>query len=87
MSAADLSVSFPSRGVIRLQGRSLLGGVEDPTCRRFLDRVCHAPEITEVHMAGGASPRAELRYLPEVDETGGSRPAARRLAPARHQRR
>ncbi len=42
MSAADLSVSFPSRGVIRLQGRSLFGGAEDATCRRLLERVGHA---------------------------------------------
>ena len=42
MAAVDLSVSFPHRGVIRLQSRSLFGDAESPTCRRFLGRVFQA---------------------------------------------
>ena len=36
MSPVDISVSFPSAGVIRLRSRSLFGDTENPTCRRFL---------------------------------------------------
>ena len=64
MAAVNLSVTFPRRGVIRLQSRSLFGDVESPTCRRFLGRVLQATEITSVTIHGGRSPRAELRFCP-----------------------
>jgi heavy metal translocating P-type ATPase len=66
MNTFDLSVSFPSLGVIRLQSRSLFGDADDPTCRRFLERVFQADEITNVTIVGGDSPQAELRYCPKT---------------------
>ena len=66
MNTLDLSVSFPSRGVIRLQSRSLFEDADDPTCRRFLERVFQAEEISNVTISGGDSPRAELRYCPKT---------------------
>src|SRR5690242_18694456 len=66
MNSLDLSVSFPGRGVIRLQSRSLFGDADNPTCRRFLERVFQAGEISEVTISGGDSPRAELRFCPQA---------------------
>ena len=62
MSALDISVLFPSPGVIRLRSRSLFGDVEGPECRRFLERVFQAEEISDVTIMGGDAPQAELRY-------------------------
>ncbi len=62
MSALDISVLFPSPGVIRLQSRTLFGDVEGPECRRFLERVFQAEEISDVTIMGGDAPQAELRY-------------------------
>ena len=56
MSTFDLSVSFPSDGVIRLQSRSLFGNADDPACRHFLERVFQADEISNVVIFGGDSP-------------------------------
>jgi Cu2+-exporting ATPase len=64
MPVADLSVSFPSPGLIRLQSRSLFGDAENPTCRRFFGRMLQAEEITGITIRGGDSPRAELRFCP-----------------------
>jgi cation transport ATPase len=66
MAAVDLSVSFPSRGVIRLHSRTLFGEVENPTCREFLGRVFEAAEITSVTIRGGRTPHADLRFCPRV---------------------
>jgi hypothetical protein len=66
MSAADLSVSFPQRGVIRLQSRSLFGDVDHPACRRFVERVFQTAEITGMTIGGGTSPHAELRFCPRT---------------------
>jgi heavy metal translocating P-type ATPase len=63
MSTSDLTVSFPSPGVIFLRSPSLFGDADAPACRRFLDRVFRAEEITGVTISGGDS-RAELRYAP-----------------------
>src|SRR5262249_51237077 len=60
------SVSFPTQGVIRLQSRSLFGDADNPACRRFLERVFQAVEITNVTILGGSSPQAELRYCPKA---------------------
>jgi heavy metal translocating P-type ATPase len=64
MSPLDISVSFPSAGVIRLRSRSLFGDAENPTCRRFLDRIFQAEEISNVTITGGDAPQAELHYCP-----------------------
>ena len=61
MSILDLTVSFPSPGVILLRSPSLFGDADAPACRRFLDRVFRAEEITGVSIGGGDA-KAELRY-------------------------
>src|SRR5262249_28747968 len=66
MASVDLSVAFPSRGVIRLQSRTLFGEVENPTCREFLGCVFEAAEITGVTIRGGRPPHADLRFCPRV---------------------
>jgi heavy metal translocating P-type ATPase len=66
MNTLDLSVSFPSRGVILLQSRSLFGDADHPNCRRFLERVFQAEEVSKVTISGGESPRAELHYCPQT---------------------
>src|SRR5271170_2612053 len=66
MSCIDLAVSFPARGVIRLSSHALFGDTDSPTCRRFLDRVFQAEEISEVTITMGDSPRADLRYCPKT---------------------
>jgi heavy metal translocating P-type ATPase len=65
MIDGDLSVSFPSRGVIRIQSRSLFGDVEAPDCRRFVERVSHAPEIVEITIGRRPAPHADLRFRPD----------------------
>jgi Cu2+-exporting ATPase len=65
MSSLDLSVSFPSRGVICLRSRSLFEDAENPTCKRFLERVFQADEISKVTIRGGKDSQAELRYCPD----------------------
>src|SRR5262249_48466621 len=67
MHNLDLSVSFPSRGVIRLQSRALFGDVDDPACQRFLERVFQAEEISNITIVGGDSPLAELRFCPKTN--------------------
>src|SRR5271165_1356500 len=65
MSCTDLAVSFPARGVIRLSSHALFGDTDSPTCRRFIELVFQAEEISEVAITAGDSPRAELRYCPK----------------------
>jgi Cu2+-exporting ATPase len=66
MATLDLTVTFPARGVIRLQSRSLFGDAENPTCRHFVERVFRADEVTGVTIHGGRSPRAELLFCPKT---------------------
>jgi len=66
MSAFDISVSFPSAGVIRLWSRSLFGDTENPACRRFLERVFQAIEISSVTINGGDAPQADLHFCPRT---------------------
>ncbi|MBV8609103.1 MAG: HAD-IC family P-type ATPase, partial [Singulisphaera sp.] len=66
MCTIDLSISFPTAGVIRLRSRSLFGDADNPTCRRFLERVFQAEEITNVTIRGGDAARADLRYCPRT---------------------
>jgi Cu2+-exporting ATPase len=62
MSPPDIEVTFPSAGVIRLRSRSLFGDAENPTCRRFLERIFQVEEISNVTITGGDAPQADLHY-------------------------
>jgi Cu2+-exporting ATPase len=64
MSALDISVSFPAAGLIRLRSRALFGNADDPVCRRFLERVFQADQISSVTIRNGNLPHADLRYPP-----------------------
>src|SRR5271165_3512966 len=66
MSCTDLAVSFPARGVIRLSSHALFGDTDSSTCRRFIELVFQAEEISEVTITAGDSPCAELRYCPKT---------------------
>ena len=69
MNTFDLSVSFPSQGVIRLQSRSLFGDADDPACRRFPRAQSSRPmRSRNVTIFGGDSPRAELHYCPKTHD-------------------
>lgn len=58
----DFAVSFPARGLIQLRSQKLFGNADHPDCRRFLERVFQAKEVSNVEIRGGV---AELRYCPE----------------------
>jgi Cu2+-exporting ATPase len=66
----DLAVRFPRRGQIHLHSRFLFSEPRDPNCRRFLERVFQAPEITHVTIrnqeGSGDVPRAELGFCPRT---------------------
>jgi len=62
----DISVTFPDQGRIRLESQSLFADPESEGCRRFLERVFLAEEITNVSIQGGPIPRAELHYAPQT---------------------
>src|SRR3954471_21114306 len=76
MSTMDIAITFPGQGRIRLQSRALFEEPGNETCRKFLERVFQAPEITDVtinsHEKAGELPHADLRFscetytLPEV---------------------
>ena len=66
MSIFDLSVSFPSRGMIRLQSPTLFGDADSPTCRCFLERVFSAEEVSGVTLTAGPAPAAEIRFCPDT---------------------
>ena len=59
----DFAVSFPARGVIHLKSRSLFGDAQNPDCRRFLECVFQAEEVSHVEIRDSI---AELRYCPET---------------------
>lgn len=59
MSCTDLAVSFPARGVIRLSSHALFGDTDGPTCRRFIEQVFQAEEISDVTITAGDSPHEE----------------------------
>jgi hypothetical protein len=65
MTDPDLAVTFPSRGVIRVRSRSLFGDADNPSYRRFLERVFQAEEISNVTITAGDTPHAELRFCPK----------------------
>ncbi|MFI5386285.1 MAG: heavy metal translocating P-type ATPase [Fimbriimonadales bacterium] len=66
----DLAIHFPTQGRIHLESRFLFSEPHDPNCRRFLERVFQAPEITQVTIRSqqGSSevPRAELGFCPRT---------------------
>jgi heavy metal translocating P-type ATPase len=64
MNALDISVSFPSAGVIRLGSRSLFVDADSTACRRFLERVFQVEAISGVTITEGDSARADLRFSP-----------------------
>ncbi len=66
MNTSDLSVVFPAPGVIRLRSRELFENPDNPTCRRFLERVFRVVEISNVTLSGGETPQAELRFCPRT---------------------
>ena len=66
MSCTDLAVSFPARGVIRLSSHALFGDTDSPTCRRFIERVFQAEEVSDATITAGDCPHAELRYCPKT---------------------
>jgi Cu2+-exporting ATPase len=59
----DFAVSFPARGVIQLKSRSLFGDAQNPDCRRFLECVSQAEEVSHVEIRDST---AELRYCPDT---------------------
>ncbi len=65
MTDIDLAVTFPSPGLIRLRSRALFGDSDNPTCRRFLERVFQVEEISDVTITSGDTPQAELRFSPK----------------------
>ena len=66
----DLAVRFPDQGRIYLESHFLFSEPHDPECRRFLERVFQAPEITEITIKSQQGsrevPRAELGYCPKT---------------------
>ena len=66
----DIAISFPTRGQIRLDSRHLFAEPGNEECRLFLERVFHAPEITDVTIdscrKAGEVPYAELRFCPST---------------------
>ena len=58
----DFAVSFPARGVIQLKSQALFEDVEHPDCRRFLECVFRAEEVSNVEIRDSV---AELRFCPE----------------------
>ena len=66
----DLAIRFPDQGRILLESHFLFSEPHDPKCRKFLERVFQAPEITQITIKSrqGSSevPRAELGYCPST---------------------
>ena len=56
MIDTDLEVLFPARGVIRLKSHTLFGDTDSPICRRFLERVLQAEEISDIRIRMGDCP-------------------------------
>jgi Cu2+-exporting ATPase len=66
----DLAIHFPTQGQIHLESRFLFSEPHDLNCRRFLERVFQAPEITQVTIRSQQGPdevpRAELGFCPRT---------------------
>jgi Cu2+-exporting ATPase len=65
MSALDISVSFPSAGMIRLRSPLLFGEPGSAVCRQFVASVRHASEISSVTIKAGDAAWADLSYCPK----------------------
>ena len=65
-STADIAVSFPRPGTIRLVSRSLFSDPDNPTCQRLLEQIFQSREITQIELRGGNAPHAELLYCPRT---------------------
>ena len=63
----DFAVSFPERGVIHLKSRSLFQDADHPDCRRFLECVFRAEEVSGVAIHDST---AVLRYCPDSHSLG-----------------
>ena len=61
----DFAVSFPARGVIHVKSRALFGDADHPDCRRFLECVFRAKEVSRVEIRDSV---AELRYCPDTHQ-------------------
>ncbi len=66
MSPREISVSFPSAGVIWVRCDSLFADAESPACRRFIERAFLSKVVASVSIAGGDAPRAELSFCPRT---------------------
>src|SRR4029077_18113541 len=66
----DLAIHFPTQGRIHLESRFLFSEPHDPNCRRFLERVFQAPEITQITIRSQQGcreiRRAELWFFPRT---------------------
>ncbi len=62
MNASDLTISFPSPGVILLRSRALFADAENPVGRLLLERISQVQEISDVIVTRGETPQAELRF-------------------------
>ena len=63
----DFAVSFPARGVIHLKSQSLFRDANHPDCRRFLECVFQAKQVSKVEIRDST---AELRYCPDTHDLG-----------------
>ena len=66
MNPREISVSFPSAGVIQVRCDSLFADAESPACRRFIEQAFRSKVIASLSIAGGDAPRAELTYCPRT---------------------
>ena len=62
----DLTVTFPGRGLIRLESPSLFGAADNPARGLFLQRVASVPEVLGVAIRAQRVPHAEIRFRPGV---------------------
>ena len=60
--AADVKISLPADGIIRVESRWLFGEPDAPLCRRFVERAFLAPQIESVVLAPARIPAIELRF-------------------------
>jgi Cu2+-exporting ATPase len=66
MSALDITISFPSVGLIRVRSHGLFGDADSSACRGFIERAFRSEAISSIAITGGDEPQAELRYCPRT---------------------
>lgn len=59
---ADVTLSFPGPGLIRVESQALFGKPDNTQCRRFLERVFTAESLVGAVLKGDSHPIAELRF-------------------------